>query len=195
MPPIAGRVRQTTCSYTAHFAEYAESVPTWFLRHGESDANAAGVFAGQGVDSPLTVVGRNQARHAAALVPTEVEWIVASPLSRAVATAEIVRQICGISFDVEIDPRAIEYDVGSAAGLRTRPMTAIEMTERFGAEDPDEFAVRVRSLLDDLSLREGAGLLVSHAGVGRMIRTLCQGRQPSEFRDQALPENASLFLI
>jgi len=74
-------------------------------------------------------------------------------------------------------------------------MTAIEMVDRYGAEDPNEFAVRVRSLLDDLARREGAGLLVAHAGVGRMIQTLRQGRQPSEFRNQPLPENASLFLI
>jgi broad specificity phosphatase PhoE len=188
-------VGQATAPCVARFAEYAEPVPTWFLRHGESDANAAGVFAGQGVDSPLTVVGRDQARRAAPSVPTEVEWIVASPLTRAIETAEIVRQVRGIPSRVEIDHRATEYDVGSASGLPTRPMTAIEMVDQFGAEEPDEFALRVRSLLDDLSLREGAGLLVSHAGIGRMIHTLRQGRQPSEFRDQSLPENASLFLI
>ena len=75
------------------------------------------------------------------------------------------------------------------------PMTAIEMVDEYGAEQPDEFAARIRSLLDDLSVREGAGLLVSHAGVGRMIQTLLRRRSPFEFREQALPENASLFLI
>ena len=192
---IPGWVGQAWPAYTAHGVAYPEPVPTWFLRHGESQANAAGVFAGQGVDSPLTVVGRNQARHAAASVPTEVEWIVASPLARSTETAEIVRQIRGVPSRVEIDHRAIEYDVGSASGLPTQPMTATEMVDRFGAEDPDEFAARVRSLLDDLSEREGGGLLVSHAGVGRMIHTLRQGREPSGFRDQSLPENAALFLI
>ena len=74
-------------------------------------------------------------------------------------------------------------------------MTAIEMVDRFGTEDPDEFALRVRSLPGDLSLREGAGLLVSHAGVGRMTHALRQGRRPSGFREQSLPENAAIFLI
>jgi probable phosphoglycerate mutase len=179
----------------AHLAEYAETVPTWFLRHGESDANAAGVFAGQGIDSPLTVIGREQAHSAAASVSIHVAWIVSSPLSRAIETAEIFRRVRGISSRVEIDGRATEFDVGSASGLPAQPMTAIEMVDRYGAEDPDQFAFRVRSLLDDLSLRDGAGLLVSHAGVGRMIQTLRQGRQPSEFRDRPLPDNASLFLI
>jgi len=179
----------------APFAEYAEPVPTWFLRHGESAANAAGVFAGQAIDSPLTIAGRGQARHAAGSLPADVAWIVSSPLSRATETAEIVRRARGIPSPVEIDGRATEFDVGSASGLPTRPMTAIEMADEYGAEEADEFALRVRSLLDDLSLRAGTGLLVSHAGVGRMIRTVRQRRQPSEFREQPLPENASLFLI
>jgi probable phosphoglycerate mutase len=167
----------------------------WFLRHGESAANAAGVFAGRGIDSPRTPTGREQARHAADLVPDDVAWIVSSPLSRAIETAEIVRRARRIFSEVEIDSRATEYDVGSAAGLPTRPMTAIEMVRGYGAEQPDVFASRVGSLLGDLSQRGGAGLLVSHAGVGRMIQTLRQGRQPSEFREQPLPTNASLLLI
>jgi len=170
-------------------------VPTWFLRHGESAANAEGIFAGQGVDSPLTASGRAQARNVAASVPSDLAWIVSSPLSRATETAAIVRQTQGLSSTVEIDRRATEFDVGSASGLPTRPMTAIAMVDEYGAEHPDEFAARIRSLLDDLLLRDGVGLLVSHAGVGRMIQTLLQKRPPSEFREQPLPENASLFLI
>jgi len=178
-----------------NLAEYAETVPTWFLRHGESAANAEGIFAGQGIDSPLTVLGRAQARDVAAFVPKDLTWIVSSPLSRATETAAIVRETRGLLSTVEIDGRAIEFDVGSASGVPTRPMTAIEMVDEYGAERPDAFAARIRSLLDDLSLREGVGLLISHAGVGRMIQTLLQRRSPFEFREQALPENASLFLI
>ena len=176
-------------------AAYAASVPTWFLRHGESAANASGIFAGQAIDSPLTDAGRAQAQAAAAAVPGDVAWIVASPLSRAIETAEIVRRARGIGSGVEIDDRATEFDVGAASGTPTRQMTAIDMVGAYGAEQPDAFAARVRSLLGDLSRREGVGLLVSHAGVGRMIHTLLQGRPPAEFREQPLPENASLFLI
>jgi broad specificity phosphatase PhoE len=170
-------------------------VPIWFLRHGESAANAAGIFAGQGIDSPLTPAGRVQARDAAALVPGDLAWIVSSPLSRAVETAEIVRRVRALPSGVEIDSRATEFDVGSASGKPTRPMTAGEMVTRYGAEDPDEFASRVRSLVDDLAHRSGTGLLVSHAGVGRMIQTLLRGGRPSTFREQPLPENGSLFPV
>lgn len=170
-------------------------MPIWFLRHGESAANATGVFAGRRIDSPLTVPGRAQAVQAAASVPGDLTWIVSSPLSRATETAAIVRRARGFPFPVEIDDRAGEFDVGSASGMPIRPMTATEMVDEYGAEPPEVFAGRVRSLLDDLALRDGVGLLVSHAGVGRMIQTLLQGRSPSGFRELPLPANASLFLL
>ena len=65
----------------------------WFLRHGESVANAAGRFAGQGDDSPLTEKGRTQARQAAHRLPDGLTWIVSSPLRRARESATIVRRI------------------------------------------------------------------------------------------------------
>ena len=130
---------------TDNLAEYAEFVATWFLRHGESAANAAGIFAGQGIDAPLTDVGRVQARHAAVFVPSSVEWIVSSPLSRATETAEIVPRVRGIPSEVEIDSRATEFDVGTASGLATRPIAAVDMVKEFGAEQPDECAYPLSS--------------------------------------------------
>jgi hypothetical protein len=82
LPHINGWVGQSTTPDTDQLAEYAESVPTWLLGHGESAANAAGILAGQCIDSPLTVAGRAQARDAAASVPSDVAWIASSPLFR-----------------------------------------------------------------------------------------------------------------
>src|SRR5256885_9383277 len=60
----------------------------YFVRHGESEANAAQVFAGQ-TDSPLTAKGREQAKVVArALRPVPFDRIVASTLSRTKDTAE-----------------------------------------------------------------------------------------------------------
>ncbi len=128
-------------------------MPVWFLRHGESEANAAGVYAGRGTDSPLTALGREQARRAADEVPAEVTWIVASPLSRAFDTAQIVHRTLGMTGPVEVDDRAAEVDVGTAAGRPTRSMTATEMIDLHGAEAPEAFALRVRALVDDLTRR------------------------------------------
>ena len=74
-------------------------------------------------------------------------------------------------------------------------MTAMEMVRDYGAEDPHAFSARVRSIVHDLSLSEGTGLLVSHAGVGRMIQANLSGLPPSGFRQQPLPGNAIPFPI
>src|SRR5690606_41234771 len=69
------------------------------LRHGRSRADDEGVHEGS-YDSPLTGVGRDQARRRAA------EWreggvtfdpVVASPLKRARETAEIVADVLGLT--------------------------------------------------------------------------------------------------
>jgi probable phosphoglycerate mutase len=66
-------------------------VPTWtFVRHGESVANAEGWLAGQ-IDSPLTPRGLAQAEAGrAATRPLPLRRAVASDLSRAYQTAEIL---------------------------------------------------------------------------------------------------------
>ena len=64
----------------------------WFLRHGETDWNAEGLSQGH-TDIPLNAVGISQAQRAAlALVDRGIVTIIASPLSRALRTAEIVAE-------------------------------------------------------------------------------------------------------
>jgi broad specificity phosphatase PhoE len=83
------------------------------LRHGQTDWNAAQRFQGQ-ADVPLNDAGRRQAEAAgAALAATEVDAVYASPLSRALDTARIVRP----GTEVRTDPRLMEIDVGSWSGL------------------------------------------------------------------------------
>jgi len=65
-------------------------VPFWFLHHGETDWNAEGRSQGH-TDIPLNSVGLAQARRAAmAMVDRGIATTVASPLTRALKTAEIV---------------------------------------------------------------------------------------------------------
>ncbi len=86
-----------------------------FVRHGQTDANRNGVLLGR-LDPPLNDAGREQAAVVAArvalLAPAR---IVASPLVRAMETAEIVGVACGLSVDV--DARLIEVDYGEYDGL------------------------------------------------------------------------------
>ena len=65
----------------------------YLVRHGETDYNRNGIVQGRGVDAPLNERGRRQAEALArrfAAVPLDA--LYASPLRRALATAEAVRR-------------------------------------------------------------------------------------------------------
>lgn len=90
------------------------SVPFWFLRHGETDWNARGLSQGR-TDVPLNAVGRLQARRAsAALAGAGIATIVASPLVRARATAEAVAEAVGLP--VSLDDELAEVNFGEQEG-------------------------------------------------------------------------------
>jgi broad specificity phosphatase PhoE len=68
----------------------------YFLRHGESEGNSAGVIQGRR-DYPLARRGREQAREAARwFVDRQIERLFCSPLARAHETAEIVAAELGL---------------------------------------------------------------------------------------------------
>ncbi len=106
----------------------------YLLRHGQSEANAAGLLVGRS-DPPLTALGRLQAEAAgralAGLVGGDVR-ILASPLDRAWRTAEIVAGVVaaelGEPVGVDVEERLIEMDYGSLDGLAIRDV------------DPDEWS-------------------------------------------------------
>jgi broad specificity phosphatase PhoE len=129
------------------------------VRHGESEANAAGLLLGR-TDSPLSERGERQA---AALAPRlgPVRRVLSSPLARARRTAAAL----GCAADVEIDARWVEIDYGEFEG---QPLAAVpaEVWRRWRA-DPDfrppagetlnELATRVRAACDELFAEPGRG--------------------------------------
>lgn len=167
----------------------------WLLRHGESEANLRGLFAGQGDDSPLTPLGREQVREASRRLPAGLEWIVSSPLIRALESAAIVRSELALDVKIESDDRLTQYDMGSATGLPMQDLTAGDMVTEFGAEDPEEFCVRIFAALDELSKRSSDGLVVSHSGVARMILARAAGLPANEFRQVQMLPNAQPFVL
>lgn len=173
----------------------------YFIRHGESEANVLGVFAGQKDDSPLTKKGIEQAKEAAANLTqmrVKIDRIISSPLQRAFCTAEIIAT--AIDFDVlkiETDSRIAEYDMGSITGTPIRNITGSEMVAALGAEDPALFRKRVMEFFRDLgnSKNEQNILVVSHAGVGRMLETIKNGLPPEAFYDIPGIKNATIALV
>jgi glucosyl-3-phosphoglycerate phosphatase len=93
------------------------------LRHGVTDWNATGRFQGH-ADVPLNQNGLAQAAAAAeALAGQRIGRVVASDLSRARVTAEIVA--ARLEVDVTLDDKLREINVGSWAG---RTMSEVEQS-------------------------------------------------------------------
>lgn len=145
------------------------------VRHGESEGNVEGLIQGQ-LDKPLTDLGRAQALAVADRLKGEggVDRIVASPLSRALATAEAIG--CALDLPVATDARLMEYDFGEVSGL-----TIMELLERHpgwrfwnddeaaplfpGEEGMRAFDGRVAEAITELMDLDGQTIAVTHGGV------------------------------
>lgn len=166
------------------------------LRHGESEANAAGRLAGHR-DERLTARGEAQARAAGeALAGEELALAVTSDLRRATATARILlerrAELRGEpALPVEVRPALRERDTGAWSGEdrerlraegRMRWLTDWERAPP-GGESLGALAARVIPELarveEEVELRgsEGAVLIVAHGGVLRVTLGLLEGRE------------------
>jgi probable phosphoglycerate mutase len=89
----------------------------YFVRHGESQANVDRVFANRiGYPAGLTDIGREQAGTLASLLADRaVTHVYASPLPRAVQTAQTIGRV--LTVPVEVSDALREYDVGRSEGL------------------------------------------------------------------------------
>jgi broad specificity phosphatase PhoE len=171
----------------------------YFVRHGESEANVKKVFAGQRDDSLLTEKGKEQAKATAEEIKAEgikIDHIVSSPLERAYETARIIADVLGIDHaEITIDERIQEYDMGSLSGKPHARIPSIEFVTAEGAEDVELFKDRVQECVRELSKKSGNILLVSHAGVGRVLEGIKEGMEAKYFYDIQPWANASVTKI
>lgn len=171
----------------------------FFIRHGESEANSKGLFAGQRDDSLLTEKGKEQAEITAENIKkTGVAFnrIISSPLKRSLETAVIIAN--KIDFDstkIEIDPRITEYDMGSLTGTPIKNISSVVLSSGENAENTEIFKKRVVECVKELSETSNNILLVSHAGVGRMLQTVRDGIESQLFYDLPAWHNASVTEI
>ena len=122
------------------------------VRHGQTAANAAGLFLGR-ADPPLTGLGRRQAAALAAALPRPAR-VISSPLERARDTA------AAFGVPVEVDERWIEMDYGD---LDERPVASLAS------------AVRERWRADVDRAPPGGESL---SAVGRRVRAACDALAP-----------------
>jgi len=146
------------------------------MRHGQADNNVSRTLVGRHIESHLTSQGRQQVADAAKQLKTiPINKVYASPVIRAMETAQIVCETLGM--DYEVDERLYEIELGKLVGMNYEEVTTKygDLFLRFYAEhDPvlDSFGVepfaevkqRVKSLLDHaLEKHEDSNvLMVTH---------------------------------
>jgi broad specificity phosphatase PhoE len=158
------------------------------MRHGQSEGNALGVLQGQS-DYPLSARGVQQAEAVARRWKSEgrsFDVIVASPLTRARQTAEIVGATLGAP--VELDPDWLERNNGRLAGLRPDEIDArglrpgfIHIYEPVGetGESQWELFLRAGRAVQGLINRPpGCYLVVTHGGILNLAMYAILGISP-----------------
>lgn len=171
----------------------------YFIRHGESQANADNVYTGSDQPAPLTEKGRQQAKIAGEKLKSDnvvIDNIISSTLERTRDTAAIIASEIGFDINkIQYDPDLIEYNVGSIGGKPEIGITPQQIFEAEGAEDPYEFQKRVMTRFQIIKQLPGNTLIVGHAGVGRMIEATKRGLDPSRFLEIPAYQNAQIVIL
>ncbi len=173
----------------------------YFVRHAESEANAAGRFAGQ-QDSPLTPHGRAQAEAVAdVLARVAFDRVVSSDLSRARDTAAAIARRHGLTVETEPDLR--EIDVGDAEGrafedARQRPdWTPDGFVQWPGGESLDDAYARAKRAIDGV-VRRSPGetvCVVGHGGITRILVSHFMGLLPKLYRHPRPTRNTDITIV
>jgi broad specificity phosphatase PhoE len=175
----------------------------WLIRHGETDWNVEGRLQGQR-DIPINAIGRVQARRngtvlagllaAAGRDPVELDW-VASPLSRARETMEILRAAMGLDpVGYRLDPRLLEISFGAWEGStlselkRSDPAGhAARKADKWGFVPPggESYEMLSRRIAPWLAGLATDTVCVAHGGITRVTRGLLEAIPSAEI--PALP--------
>jgi broad specificity phosphatase PhoE len=175
-----------------------EGLPLLFVRHGETTWNRDGRYQGQS-DPPLSPAG--QAAVAALgqrLAALPVVRLIASPLRRAMMTADCLANIFGLP--VEVDKRLIELGFGAWEGRTQAEVKAVwpDLLRRWkhspetmqfpGGESLATVQARLSSFLHALP-RPQAGMiaLVTHDAIIRTAILAAEGMKLSAFRTLRIP--------
>ena len=176
--------------------------PLVFIRHGETDWNRALRFQGQR-DIPLNDHGRRQAARngrAVADILASGEWrLVASPLSRAVETMEIVLKEAGQArrrFDTDAALMEVRYGEWEGLTIReiaqTRPEEArARDADKWGFSPPggESYARLAERIANWLTSVNGPTFIVAHGGVLRALMHLRAGCPGHDAPHLAVPQD------
>lgn len=169
--------------------ELAPGLTLYFSRHGQTEANLEKRFSGKR-DTPLTALGREQAREIGQVLRRELGAkpaiaCVASPLQRARTTMEIARGVLELPLnDYTTDARIQEIDLGCWDQLTDQEARALDPAyfdrraddkwnvPALGGENYEQVAARLTSWIASLKTDTFA---VSHGAATRILRGLFLG--------------------
>lgn len=176
------------------------------MRHGESTVNLSNTFSCRYVDEPLTEAGLEQAERAAAwLAGRPIRRMYASPLKRAIQTAEIAGKHLGLGYTIAEELR--EIDCGMLEG-RSDPeawdffqqvimrWVMGDLAAGFDGGETGQHAVdRLARFMRALPDGEGDTLVVGHGGIFAIgLLKLCDDLRPTSTADLHLG-NTGIILI
>lgn len=173
----------------------------YVIRHGQSKNNALKIVTG-GRETPLSELGHEQAhtagRDARAL---HIDTIFASPLGRAQQTAKIIAEEISYPLDDIITiPELTERDLGQLEGISYAKNPRLNgnfpaVEHIVGVEKLELFHNRVQHALRQIlhDKKRKSILIVCHVNVGRMLRTIVDGKKPFHMYDVPKLENGKIY--
>ena len=165
----------------------------YFARHGQTQANLEKRFSGRR-DTPLTALGREQARELGLVLRRELgdapaPVFISSPLQRARTTMEIALETLGAPLEYTTDPRIQEIDLGRWDQLTDAEARALDPAY-FDARAKDKWnipapngenykdvAIRLAAFVGNL---KADTFIVSHGAATRILRGLFLGLDASQ---------------
>ncbi len=159
-------------------------------RHGQTDYNSRDIILGT-TDAELNETGIQQAHELADSIRNsdkiKIDLIVASPMKRAVKTAQIIAETNNL--EIVTDDRLREWNYGEYEGKHRSACGFAENKLQFGCAMGDngesllKLAHRVYSAIDDIREKyfDKNVLVVSHGGVCRVIETYFNNMTAEQF--------------
>lgn len=185
----------------------ADSTTLILLRHGETEWNLTGRWQGQAADTPLTDLGREQARIVARrLRAYPIRAIYSSDLLRAFETAQIIGQALGV--EPVPEPSLRESDIGAWTGLtweqiatrfpdEVAAMVAGQEVRRGGGESYGELQARLAAAAGQIAARHPGQtvLLVSHGAALRSLVAHALDASLAQMHRIAIGGNTALSVV
>jgi broad specificity phosphatase PhoE len=170
----------------------------YWVRHGESVHNATGLIAGSEIESELTALGKQQAKEAGTkLARNKIDIVLASPLKRTKQTAHIVaRQIGYDTKAIVYNQLLIEREAGPYSGKSRQEFIEHIKSKTLlpGSESDEALWQRAQAIMEWLKTFEaGSIVIVSHGGIGRMVKVVVADLPPTRLLAVDRINNAEIF--